>query len=88
MTVAQWKQSAESADGPWRLCQAITKSNDTLYDPPIRGLYVGTEGDVTVKDLYGNSVLFKDVPQGHVLPGVFIAVMETGTDASDFVAGF
>jgi len=47
------------------------------------GFYVGVTGDVTVQSVAGTSVLFKAVPAGVIVPGVFVRIMSTGTTATN-----
>jgi hypothetical protein len=47
------------------------------------GFYVGVTGDVTAQSIPGTSVLFKAVPAGGVIPGVFVRIMATGTTATN-----
>lgn len=69
----------------------IAPSDATVYDPPLRGVYVGVGGNITVtmKNLADPSVdatcLFTAVPQGTVLEGEFTKVMATATTATTLV---
>ena len=67
-------------------CVAITKSDSTTYDPPLRGVYVGSVGDVAVLPV-GNAaaVTFVGVPTGSYVWAVCTKVMSTGTSASSMV---
>lgn len=52
----------------------------------IRQLYVGTGGDVTVIDAFGNTVTHKNAPGGGYLgPFCVVQVKATGTTATDLV---
>jgi hypothetical protein len=55
---------------------------------PSVGIYVGTSapGNIELTDMHGASVLYKNVPQGSYVPGVFVAVVHAGTTVSDIVA--
>lgn len=64
---------------------AITPSDSTSLSG-VRALYVGAGGDVTVQGGSGQSVLFKAVPTGAVLPIQAGKVMSTGTTATNIVA--
>jgi len=72
--------------GPAGSFTDITKDDVTVYDPPIRALYVGTGGTVIVKDPSGNTGTHKNVPSGSVICANVRQVMSTDTTASDFVA--
>jgi hypothetical protein len=67
--------------------QNVTKSDTTIYSPPLNGIWVGSVGDVTVITPAGTSVLFSAVPTGTLLPIQAKQVMSTGTTAS-LLAGF
>jgi hypothetical protein len=65
---------------------AVTKS-DTTDLGPVRALYVGTTGAVSVSSgLTGAGVVFTAVPAGAILPVACRRVLSTGTDASNIVA--
>ncbi len=68
--------------------QAITKSNSTVYLPPLRTIYVGGSGDVAVMGEDDTvAQVFVAVPVGTVLVGLFKQVMSTGTTATNLVGG-
>ena len=68
---------------------AITPSDTTTYAQPIRQLYVGTGGDVTVVDQKDNVVLFAGVPDGFYITPIYIKqVKSTGTTAQNLVGFF
>lgn len=50
-----------------------------------RALFVGGGGDVTIKNLNGELVTFKNLPNAFVLPVMFDCVMATNTTATDLV---
>lgn len=60
----------------------ITKSDSTIYDPPLRKILVGGTGDVVVKDLQGTSHTFASVPAFTTLDGPFQMIMSTNTTAT------
>lgn len=64
---------------------AITPSDVTSLAHPVRGIYVGTTGDVTVLTVGGETVTFVAVPAGAILPVAANRVNDTGTDAEDLV---
>lgn len=65
---------------------AVTPSDTTVYDPPLRGIYIGSEGDVAIVSENGVApVIFKNVPVAMILPVKARQVMSTGTDASELV---
>ena len=65
---------------------AVTASDTTVYDPPIRALWVGGgTGTVKVRMVSGNDCVFTGVA-GILLPVQCDMVYSTGTDASGIVA--
>ena len=66
-------------------CFAITPDDVTDLAVPVRGLYVGTGGDVVIDDLVGNTVTFVGVPGGAILPIGAKRVRATGTTAANIV---
>ena len=65
-------------------------ASDTVAVPPKTWtLYVGTAGNVTTEDQYGNVSLYVAVPGGTTLDVLGLKfVRATGTAADDFVIGF
>lgn len=72
------------SDIQWSDAAAVTAS-DTA-DNIFAGLYIGAAGDVTVVTAAGNTVLFKAVPVGTIIPINVIKVKSTGT-ASTSITG-
>lgn len=66
-------------DNPLRRMQAITKSDATTYDPPIILLRCSGAGDLSVKDLEGNTVAIPGVVAGEYVPGPFLQVLNAST---------
>jgi hypothetical protein len=64
---------------------AVTKSDATVYDPPLDQLYVGGTGAVTVVTVGGQTVAFAAVPAGTWLKIRCTKVKSTGTDATSIV---
>jgi hypothetical protein len=62
----------------------ITKS-DTDLAAPIRALYVGSSGNVKIKDGVGGTVTFVNVASGSILPVMCTCVFSTDTTAGNFV---
>ena len=61
---------------------SVTPSDGTAFTTAARWLYVGGNGDVTLVTLAGNTVLFKNVQIGQVLPIACQQVKATGTTAT------
>ena len=67
-------------------CQAITKSDDTTYTPPLSGLYIGTSGDVAViLEGDASAVTIPDLAAGVIHNLRVSKVMSTNTEPSDIV---
>ena len=64
---------------------AITKSDSTVFTPPLRGIYVGGTGDVAVTTMLGTVITFTAVPAGFILPVYCSKVMSTNTSATSMV---
>lgn len=62
----------------------VIPSDETVYDPPLDALWVGTGGNVTVRTRKGTTVTFKNVPDGYPLAQQVDKVL-AATDASDIV---
>ncbi len=74
-------------NAPAQSLAAVTKSDSTVYEPPLRGLYVGTGGDVAVMARGDTAaVTLTNVPSGSILPIEIKKVMSTNTTGSGFVA--
>ena len=65
-------------------CIAITPADSDLV-APVRALYVGGTGNVTINDTGGGSVTFVAVPTGTILPVMARRVWSTGTSATNIV---
>jgi hypothetical protein len=65
----------------------ITKADSDLTTA-IRGLYVGTTGNVRVTTVGGDDVVIPTVPAGAILPIEIKRVWSTNTTASGFVGIF
>lgn len=64
---------------------AVTKSDATVYSPPLSQLWVGGAGDVAVVMVGGQTVTFTAVPAGVMLPVRVTKVKSTGTSATNIV---
>lgn len=65
---------------------AVTPSDSTVFTGQVKGLYIGTGGDVNVVTLAGTTILFKAVPTGTFMPVMVQQVLATSTTASNIVA--
>jgi len=58
----------------------VTPSDSTVYNPPFRGIYVGTAGNVVLTSVRGNDCTFK-AAAGAILPaGTKVKAATTATD--------
>ena len=79
-----------SSPGPVNHLVAVTKSNTTVYSPPLTKLYVGGTGDVAL--LASGDTVAQTI--AGVAAGVWIVdvaiqkVMSTGTTATELIGGY
>jgi hypothetical protein len=66
---------------------AVTKSDSTVYSPPLCGLFIGGAGNVNVVTVNGSTVLFTGCVAGQILPIAVTKVMSTSTTATN-ITGF
>lgn len=66
-------------------CFAITPSTNAATKLTAFGFYVGATGDVNVVTGRGNTVLFKAVPTGTIIPQIISGVRATNTTATQIV---
>jgi hypothetical protein len=65
---------------------AITKSDSTVYDPPLRGIYVGGNGDLAITHADSSTAVLVAVSAGTMLPVSNVSkVLSTGTTATNIV---
>lgn len=64
---------------------AVTASDSTVFNPPLRGLYVGTTGAVAVTCPDLSTAVFTAVPAGLIIPVLCSKVLATGTTASTII---
>ena len=76
-------------DSPSRGAAAVAPSDSTDLTTPARALYVGIGGDLKVTTVDGDTVEFRSLPSGSILPVSVrrvYATGQTGTIASAIVA--
>lgn len=79
--------SSAPIDAPAQGYAAVTPHDtNPLPVAGARGLYVGVGGDISLISPQGDTVLFKGVPTGAILPVAANVVRATGTTATDIVA--
>lgn len=83
------KIDPRSAVSPAEQKIAITPG-DAAFLIAAKEIYVGTGGNVAVQDLTGNTVIYKNVPNGGRIPGYVARVLNAGagTTASDLIGEF
>ena len=69
-----------------RYHDGVTPDDDTDLAVIPRALYVGTGGDLAIRDMAGNVEVRKNVPAGTEISFRAVRVMATGTTASDILA--
>ncbi len=79
---------APYSSAPLKEAFAITPSDTTVYDPPIRGIYIGGAGNVTIQNEAGVNTLITAPTAGLVLPVFARQVRATGTTATALVGGW
>lgn len=84
----------EGNDAPWTIADAVTPHDDNDLPYHSRGIYIGTGGDIAVTmsgqtdNTAAGKRIFKNVPDGTLLPFFIRRVWATGTvGASDIVCG-
>jgi hypothetical protein len=66
-----------------RYSQLLTKSDTTVYSPPMDALYVGGAGAAALVTADGQTVTFSGLAAGSILPVSFTKLMSANTDATD-----
>jgi hypothetical protein len=81
---ARWSGGlAATGSDPARKLVAVTKSDVTTYDPPLRALWVGGAGNVAVIAADdADAVTITEVAAGTLLPIACSKVMSTNTTAT------
>lgn len=64
---------------------AVTKSDATTYNPPLRSIYVGVSGNVAIVDLGGATITLVGLAAGVFHPVCAVKVMATNTTATNIV---
>jgi hypothetical protein len=73
------------SDMPATGAYVIAPHNTNKLTRPVRGIYVGTGGNLRVLTRDGDDVTFTGVPGGVILPVVAMQVFVTGTTATGLV---
>lgn len=81
-----FKHHQRGASAPATDAFAVTPDDGSDLPIMARALYVGGAGDVRLHTAYGNSVLFRALPAGTVLPCAVSRVLATDTTATNLVA--
>ncbi len=67
---------------PARSGFTVTPSDTNIFTVCPRALYIGSDGNVTVKMFEGMTLTFTNIPAGLLLPIRVQQVLKTGTTAS------
>lgn len=70
---------------PYSVVIAVTKSDATVYNPPLDAILVNGTGNLAIVDLAGNTVTITGVVAGALLPIAATKVMSTNTTATNIV---
>jgi hypothetical protein len=79
------KHGNSTIDQPFWKTVAITKSDATTYDPPIEAFLVGADGNVNLKDSFGNTNVIACIA-GHIYRISCTQILSTSTTATGIVA--
>lgn len=74
------------ASAPATGFEAIT--NGAAFSKPARGIYVGSDGAISIVGLDGNSAVFVGAKAGSVIPVGCTVVNTSGTTATNLIALF
>lgn len=66
---------------------AITKSDVTVYNPPLRKLWVGGTGDVVIRTSGGSTLTLTGAATGSTIEGIAIDQIKNATTAT-LLVGF
>ena len=72
--------SVYDQSGSSQKVRLVTKSDSTVYDPPLDALHVTTAGDIRITDMTDADVTVPSVPVG-IWPQMCKKVWSTGTAA-------
>jgi hypothetical protein len=74
-------------DAPAVKGTSVTASDSSqLSVSPCRAIYIGTGGNLQIKDAAGTILLFKNLGSGAILPVRATYIMATNTTAADIIA--
>ena len=77
---------AGSLDDPASLCRNVEPSDSVALSEVSRAIYVGGAGDLRLIDASGNTVTFRGVVGGSIVPVRTHTILASGTTATDLVA--
>ena len=81
-----WKRLSPTIGSHARHGAAVTPDDDNDLSDHARALYVGGGGDVELVTLGGDTLVFKSVPAGAILPVATVRVRAAGTTATHILA--
>lgn len=79
------KLISNASSGPAVDGIAITPSDIDELPVPVRAIYVGGEGDITLVTVMGTELTFTSVAAGTWIPVMTKQVLDVGTDATALV---
>ena len=74
--------------GASRIVSINVGGGDQTFEPPLKGMYIGTAGNVRVISLGGDDVTFVDLAPGIWHPMPVKIVKQSGTTALNIVGGY
>jgi len=80
-----YTSASKTSQSPGSLFIAVTPADTDLTNGSCRGIYVGAAGNLTIKDLYGNTVLFVAPALGVIHPIQAIQI-KAATTATSVIA--
>lgn len=64
--------------------QHVTATLDAAFDPP-KAVFVGTGGNISMVDQYGATKVWKNIPNGSIVPFRPQLINSSGTTAADML---
>lgn len=81
-----FKDHAQTLTAPAREALAVTPADATPLPALSRGIYAGQGGDLALTMAGGQTVVFRGLPAGSLLPVRASHIRASGTTAADIVA--
>ncbi len=81
----RFDKHASSLESPATGAFVITPDDNTDLPETTRAIYVGTAGDLDLRMLDGQDIIFSGIPAGMILPVRATRVRLTATTATDII---